>query len=141
MERRETFQKRLRSAIGGVIIRVFEITTHKETGECYLGELQKQLFSCRNKFRNFFCNLPLRKPKQKHFPSSFVTKNGSECLQTHKEQASEFADQTERWLETNHTGRSACLAQKTTVNRSRTSEFLRVLETQSSLVRKRNFSQ
>ena len=26
--------------LGGVIIPVFEITTPKETGECYLGELQ-----------------------------------------------------------------------------------------------------
>ena len=72
---RETFQKRLRSAIGGVIIRVFETTTHKETGEYFLGDLHNNRFLDETSLETFSVTLPLQKPKQQHFPSSFVTKN------------------------------------------------------------------
>ena len=138
---RETFQTERRSAIGGVIIGVFETTTPKETGESFLGYLHNNRFLVETSLETFAVTLPLQKPKQQHFPSSFVTRTSFECLLRLDTEEAFITDQTDRVYES----KTSANLKPTTVRvwhkrelsvlrRSRTSEFRRVLETHSDSV-------
>ena len=89
----------------------------KETGERFLGELHNSCFLGETSLETFSVTLPLQKPKQQHFPSSFVTKNWFwvSAKTWHRGSVHHWSDwqslrvKNERKLETNH---SACLTQK-----------------------------